>query len=218
MKVCPYWIIHPGCSCCIPFPCKIMWGHKKKKEMCLQVFFQHWKSAKALVTGWKKHQQDEQWTQQLFFTILLQAPEALSTGTGGTRGERIVCCTGGDEVGRIICWQVKRQQGLWTLCFSKKCFSPWRDRVLWDNYKAVKGWASPISPCQCSEAPQPDMWSNSSLKASSILVSLQWLRSCRHSLCLYSSQCFSASYVLFLPNALGHLCKITLIVCDYEGP
>ncbi len=77
------------------------------------------------MTGWKKHRQDELWAQQLLFGVLLQAPGAVWTGAGGTREGGIVGCTGGDEVGRIICCQLKRQHGWWTSLFFKKCFPPW---------------------------------------------------------------------------------------------
>lgn len=51
---------------------------------------------------------------------LLAAPGALWTGAGGIGGG----CAGGDELGQIICCQLKRQQGSWTSLFSKKCFPP----------------------------------------------------------------------------------------------
>lgn len=35
-------------------------------------------------------------------------------------GGGFVVCTGGDKVGRVICCQLKRQQGSWTSCFLKK--------------------------------------------------------------------------------------------------
>lgn len=41
---------------------------------------------------------------------------------GGRGG--VVVRTGGDEVGRVICCQLKRQQGSWTSFFLKKCFPP----------------------------------------------------------------------------------------------
>lgn len=55
-------------------------------------------------------------------------PGALWTGAGGwTRGgggRRAAFHAGGDKVGPIIRYQLKRRQGSWTSFFSQKCFPP----------------------------------------------------------------------------------------------
>lgn len=54
-----------------------------------------------------------------FSLSLLWTPRVFSAGTGEINGglAETVQHTGGDEVGRISCWELKRQQGLWTSCF-----------------------------------------------------------------------------------------------------
>lgn len=98
--------------------------------MCNQVFVGRWNSAKSRMTGWKKHWQDELWVQRIFLTA--SDPNAWGGFSWDWwnkwrgRGDEMVHCSGGDEVERISCWELKRQKGLWTSCFFWNVFYPLR--------------------------------------------------------------------------------------------
>lgn len=173
------------------------------------------------MTGWKKHRQDELWTRQLFLAILLGAPGAcLNRGwwKEARRGR------GGEGCGLQL--EVTRLDGLSAANLSdskahalpsslKKVFFPPEGTGRCGTViKLWRGWRPPISPRQCSAAPQPDTWSNSYWRASSTLVSHQRLRSgCSFSLSFFVPlHCFSASYVLIQSNTRTRIvCEVTLI-------
>lgn len=113
-------------------------------------------------------------------------------------GKRIVGCRRGDEVGGIICCQLKWQQGQWISCFFKTVSPPEGQSAVPQSLSCKRKGLSDQPPSVFS-SPQPDMWSNSSSTASYPL--LHWLRSCCSSslLSLFRSL-IRASYVIILLN------------------
>lgn len=137
-------------------------------------------------------------------------PGLFEPGLVEQRGERIVGHAGGDEVGRIICWQLKRQQGSWTSLFFKKCFPPEGQGAMGQSL-SCKGMALTNQP--------PSVFSN----AAAWHAKQQLIESLVHFgftsaaafllfvlfVFLRSTHCFS--YVLIQSNTHLEICEVTLI-------
>lgn len=150
------------------------------------------------MTGWKKHRQDELWTQQLLFAVLLQAPGAVWTRAGGTREGR----------GLWVALEVTRLDGLFAANLSDS-----KAHALTSSLKSVfapKGQGAVGQSLSCKGTALTNQPPSVFSSAAAWHVKQQLIESLVHfaftsaaALLLFvlfvflcSTHCFSASYVL----------------------
>lgn len=142
------------------------------------------------------------WTVNTAIVLRCLAPSAqgsLNWGWWNMGGERIVVCTGGDKVGRVICCQLKRQQGSWTSCFlKKKVFFPPEGQDAVGPSLSCKGMALTNQPPSVFSSAAA--WHVKQQLIESLVhfgfTSVAALLLCVLFVILGSTHCFSASYGL----------------------
>lgn len=122
-----------------PVPCEVMWGQSLSwatgKQQCASKFSSN--AGKVQRLPWQAGKNIGKMNCEHGNCSSLSCskrPGQFEPGLVEQGGRGLWVAHGGDEGGRIICCQLKRQQGSCTSFFFKKVFFPPRDRALWDNH------------------------------------------------------------------------------------